>query len=61
MHELEGNNQVNFPFVFEVDNTATFFTTPLDVKAFTFMRNRIMNVGSRALSGREERGGVAAP
>jgi hypothetical protein len=60
MQELETNDKVVFPFVKEVDNTASFFTEPLAAKAFIYMRNQVMNVGSRATSGREERGGVAA-
>ena len=60
MNELKENGQLAYPYVNNIDNLASFFTEPLSTRAFTYMRNRVMNVGSRAPSGHEERGGVAS-
>ena len=59
LRELEDTENLTFPVVSSHGNLARFFTGDVKQKAFISMRDRIMNVGSRAYTGHEERGGVA--
>ena len=60
LRELVEEHRITVPYVNTLDNMADFFTKSLPAKSFFKMRDHIMNIGSTATSGREERGGVAA-
>jgi hypothetical protein len=59
LRELEDSNDLTFPIVSSTQNLAQFLSGNVKQKSFIKLRDSIMNVGSRAFTGHEERGGVA--
>ena len=58
LRDLEDTELLSFPIVAHTNNHAQFFSGDVKQGAFIRMRDRIMSVGSRVITGHEERGGV---
>ena len=59
LQELQHDDRLTFSVVIPSANIARFFTGDVKRGAFIKIRDRLMNVGSRVVTGHEERGGVA--
>jgi hypothetical protein len=58
LHELQDTENLTFPLVNPSANLSRFFTGDVKRGSFIKIRNLLMNVGSRAMTGLEERGDV---